>query len=90
MNVRLQGVYVYGGESQNQYVFRGAAQRRRRTRNATIILTAIFVVLLAWCIHQLYTGIASPSVATADTAAAQVQTVQPSAQSQAPSSAQAA
>lgn len=67
MNVRLQGVEMYGGGPKNHYVFRAEAQRRRRARSITILLAAILAILIFWCVQLFYTEVAKPSVATADT-----------------------
>lgn len=82
MNEQLRGVYVYGGGSHNQYVFRAETQRRRRTRNLTVLLAAIFAILIAWCIYAVYHEVAEPAHATANTQTTQVVTSQQEAEAQ--------
>ena len=65
---------MYGGGPQNHYVFRGEAQRRRRTRNLTIALTIVLALLLAWCVYLFYTEMSRPAIASADSAVVQVDT----------------
>lgn len=69
MNVRLQGVDVYGGGPQNHYVFRAEAQRRRRTRNLTILLATILALLIVWCANVVSREFTRPPIATANTVA---------------------
>ena len=66
MNERLSGVYVYGGGPQQHYVFRGETQRRRKLRAITLVLAAIFAILLAGVVRLTYLEVAQPQVASAE------------------------
>ena len=90
MNVRLQGVEMYGGGPQNHYVFRAEAQRRRRTRNITILLAAILALLIVWFARTTFGEVAQPEHATAEQAAQTAQVVQADQQEEDPESIEAA
>ncbi len=68
MNERIQGVYVYGGGPQHHYVFTGQAHRERRQLLIRLLISAVLVVVLAWCMRSAFLAIAEPPQATADTA----------------------
>ena len=67
MNVQLQGVYVYCGDPQHHFVFRGQEFRKRRCRILKVACAVVLALVFVWCIHAAVTTIAEPPEAKADT-----------------------
>jgi len=51
MNAQLQG--VYGGNKVRHSVFRGQELRERRSRVIKILVLALFIATIIWCVFNI-------------------------------------